>query len=372
MSFPLLPVTSSKVRYHFPMAQSNAFVFRNGYRAVDTLPTTVGFWLKFQIAQRIGLEGLPFQSDTIDVVTGWNMIGTISSALSPNTIIQMPPNIVNSPYFEYTNGYRQADSLRPSKGYWVKVSGDGQLILSSTLSAANQLMEKSFEPIAEIFIEDAEQGQQTLYLIDAKDFSTWKNSLELPPPPPIGAFDARFQSQRFAEILSVKNEAQRYTVNIQSSSYPVKLLWKPCRLEGVVEFIHEQTGKLLSRTSMKRNASVMISDPALSKIVIKVTPLHTIPTRYALYQNYPNPFNSSTTISFDLPEPSFVTLKVYNMLGQEVTTLISEKEYAAGTQTIRWNASDVSSGIYFYRLLVKDAQSGVQRFQQVNKLLLLK
>jgi hypothetical protein len=74
-----------------------------------------------------------------------------------------------------------------------------------------------------------------------------------------------------------------------------------------------------------------------------------LPNQLALKQNFPNPFNPSTTISFSIPERSHVTLKVFNILGQEVITLIDETRGAGDYETV-WDASDQASGIYFYRL----------------------
>jgi hypothetical protein len=85
---------------------------------------------------------------------------------------------------------------------------------------------------------------------------------------------------------------------------------------------------------------------------------------YALYQNYPNPFNPTTTIYFALPSKSFVTLKVFDILGREVSTIVSE-EMSTGNYTREWNAANRSSGIYFYRL-----QAG--SFTETKKLILLK
>ena len=90
----------------------------------------------------------------------------------------------------------------------------------------------------------------------------------------------------------------------------------------------------------------------------------TIPEDFVLLQNYPNPFNPSTTIEFSLPRASDVTLKVYNVLGKVVATLVNE-ELNVGTYTTQWNASGVASGIYFYRLKVRG-------FVQTKKLVLLK
>ncbi len=79
-----------------------------------------------------------------------------------------------------------------------------------------------------------------------------------------------------------------------------------------------------------------------------------LPSKYALFQNYPNPFNPSTQITFDVPTSEVVMLRVYNLLGQDVQTLIN-KSMAPGRYTVEWNGNDmlnndVASGVYFYEL----------------------
>tara|TARA_R110002126_G_scaffold200584_4_gene348180 strand:+ start:14491 stop:17628 length:3138 start_codon:yes stop_codon:yes gene_type:complete len=71
---------------------------------------------------------------------------------------------------------------------------------------------------------------------------------------------------------------------------------------------------------------------------------------FRLNQNYPNPFNPSTTISFDLPNAADVTLSVYNVLGQRVATLLNNKKYTSGSHTLSFNATNLASGVYIYRL----------------------
>ena len=89
-----------------------------------------------------------------------------------------------------------------------------------------------------------------------------------------------------------------------------------------------------------------------------------LPADYHLAQNYPNPFNATTTIEFDLPQSSYVTLKVYDLRGREVATLASGS-YPAGRYNINWNASKLASGVYVYRL-----QAGT--YSEINRLVLLK
>jgi hypothetical protein len=102
------------------------------------------------------------------------------------------------------------------------------------------------------------------------------------------------------------------------------------------------------------------------------------PREFVLKQNYPNPFNPTTTIEFDLPARSVVTLKVYNLLGQEVATLLDHELLEDGTQEAEFDASRVPSGVYFYRIsaatVPDDALSpaGGAQYTVTRKMVLLK
>jgi plastocyanin len=106
--------------------------------------------------------------------------------------------------------------------------------------------------------------------------------------------------------------------------------------------------------------------------------------RFELSQNYPNPFNPETMIRFELPGSGFVSLKVFDVRGEQVATVVDEYQ-AAGSRSIRWNASGIASGIYFYELMLRpsDSASPVQnrsstgaspskQFRQVRKMVLVR
>ncbi|MBI1932092.1 MAG: T9SS type A sorting domain-containing protein [Ignavibacteriales bacterium] len=94
------------------------------------------------------------------------------------------------------------------------------------------------------------------------------------------------------------------------------------------------------------------------------TQVDKIPNYYALNQNFPNPFNPETKISYSIAENSNVTLKVYNILGSEIATLVNKKQNS-GNYEVSFNAVNISSGIYFYTL-----QSG--NYTQTKKMVLVK
>ncbi len=106
------------------------------------------------------------------------------------------------------------------------------------------------------------------------------------------------------------------------------------------------------------------------KFVVSMNSSSERPRVYSLDQNYPNPFNPSTTINFDLPEPSHVSLVVYDVLGRKVAE-IANGLHEAGYHSATWNASDVASGVYFARFTATDV-SGNLKLSKVNKLLLTK
>ena len=89
-----------------------------------------------------------------------------------------------------------------------------------------------------------------------------------------------------------------------------------------------------------------------------------LPKNQQLFQNFPNPFNPATKIIYKIPEKSFVTIKVYDVLGNEITSLVNE-EKSAGEYTINFNGAELPSGIYFYRL-----QAG--SFIETKKMVLMK
>ena len=96
------------------------------------------------------------------------------------------------------------------------------------------------------------------------------------------------------------------------------------------------------------------------------------PKEYSLSQNYPNPFNPTTTIRYALPKESFVTLKIFNLLGQEIAALVDEL-MPMGEHQVQWQAGDLPSGVYLYRLEAYSlGNNNNRRYEDIKKLILLK
>lgn len=92
--------------------------------------------------------------------------------------------------------------------------------------------------------------------------------------------------------------------------------------------------------------------------------VETVPTEFALYQNYPNPFNPSTLIKYEVPEKSFVSIRVYDLLGEELATLVNE-EKSAGSYDVNFDAGQLSSGFYIYTIKAGN-------FTSTKKMMLMK
>ena len=242
----------------FPASTSAAYAYQNGYLQKDTLQHGTGYWLKFPLTSTITFGGQEVLADTFVLAPRWNIVGSLDVPLSVASIVSDPPGMVLSQFisFRADSGYRPVDTLMPGKGYWVRASTAGRLLLHAGTEVSAQ-----GKPAARIRI----------VVIS-----------EPPPAPP------------------------------EESS---------------------------------------VARPA-------------IPSEFALHQNYPNPFNPGTTIGFALPRETFVDLRVYDMLGRVVATLISETR-KTGEYRLRWEAGALPSGLYFYRLKAGD-------FIQTRKLLLVK
>jgi hypothetical protein len=106
-------------------------------------------------------------------------------------------------------------------------------------------------------------------------------------------------------------------------------------------------------------------DPVTGNLIGVKSVSGEIPNSFSLQQNYPNPFNPSTNIRFDMPKNDYVTLKVYDIIGREIRTLLKNEYVSAGVKEVVFDGSDVASGVYFYRIEAGD-------FKATKKMMLVK
>ncbi|MBI1808218.1 MAG: T9SS type A sorting domain-containing protein [Ignavibacteria bacterium] len=361
----------------YPSATSNAFAYQGSYAQRDTLKIGAGYWLKFSSAGISYVTGAAIARETISVADKWNMIGTLTDPVLISDITPISPTTIVSNYFGYSNssGYYTEDTLKPGKAYWIKVNTSGKLVLKTGLGfiapksslAQSKSPDKSkylaFEATAghranTLTVTDAKGREKTLYFSVASP-EIDLNKYELPPSPPTEIFDVRYVTNRIMEVAD-KERSKEATLRISAGEYPLTVAWKSHDIaQGAVLIVD---GKEIA---MKEDGETRILHPT-SHIKLRLLPAagRELPKEFALYQNYPNPFNPSTVIRYQLPVSGYVTLKIYNVIGQEVATLVNEMQ-EAGYKSVDWNAIAFSGGVYYYRLVTGD-------FSSVKKLVVVK
>jgi hypothetical protein len=290
------------------------------------------------------LTGDPVDDVGVSLAEGWNMIGSVSASagISDPGGIVIPGTMYDYPYGDPTT------SVEPGSGYWIRASAAGDVTISSGAGAA-KLAESTLEANTIRF-----NDIQTLY------FGARVNnvlSYSLPPRPFEGAFDVRFAGDwKLAEdggTIEVMNNTDKlsiaYDITIPAGEHMRWVL-----TDNRTEYELSGTGTI-----------EIVGN--VGSFVLNKAPV--VPETYVLSQNYPNPFNPVTNISYGLPKESFVTISVYNLMGQKVAELVND-DRNAGYHTVTWNSANligepVSSGVYVYTITAGN-------YQSVKKMILMK
>ncbi len=331
----------------FPEAVSPAYAFNGTYFQVDEFMMGSGYWLKFPEDTTHEMMGNP-EPGNIALSEGWNLIGPYHMYMDPSMITTEPAGIITSAFFGFDNGYFNATSIDPGHGYWVKASQDGEIVMNYAAGKVNP-NENDLAELARLIIRDAEGNSVTLYLGD-------KSGYEMPPVPPQGIFDARFSSGNMVESAISGADLQ-----LNSAVYPVQI-----SLDKGEVLVRDKIGGKFVNGKLSAGESIVITDNRITSVEISGT---VIPEEFSLSQNYPNPFNPSTTISFSLPIESSVKMKIFNVIGEEVYSL-KENVMEAGNHNVKFDASSLSSGIYFYSINVEGADG--RKFSDIKKMILMK
>jgi hypothetical protein len=183
-----------------------------------------------------------------------------------------------------------------------------------------------------IIVTDANGNSYTLYAVHGNiDLTRY----ELPPLPPAGLFDVRFSSGRIAEDLS-----STQSILVSGVTYPLKI-----KVENMSVTLKDESGKEIHK-ELNPGDEISINKSTVNKLMATE---ELIPNEYSLEQNFPNPFNSTTNIRYSVPADGFVNISIYNTLGEKVTEIVNGF-HKAGNYQVRFTASELSSGIYIYRM----------------------
>ncbi len=340
-------------RFRDPAAQ--VFILNGSYQSVTDLTPGSGYWMK-HLNFRIYNTGDEWPASGILYVpnipvqcnAGWNLIGPYQSAVPVSSITTTPPNLISSQFFGFTqgNGFQNVSVLNPGYGYLVKLSGAGKINLTPTFSDKIQVNNiKEHSDWIKLIFTDALDKSSVLYITSKNEQTDY---YELPPIPFPDIFDVRFSSGKYVECGS-----EEKSIQFQGVSYPVKIKVQNGQLKVRLEKGYEN---ILSEEN-----ELKIEDETIKKIFIQS---EIVLNEFRLYQNYPNPFNPTTKISWHSPTDSWQKLTIYDILGNEVTTLVDEFR-ESGNYQVEFNASQLTTGIYYYKLTAGN-------FSEVKKMLLIK
>ena len=381
-----LPVRASDSRKTalFPQAISPAFAYAGSYIIKDTLQLGVGYWLKFASAQSVDLGGGTVDRETLNVATGWNMIGSVSHAFPAGSVTPIPPVALMSREFGYSSGYIIADSIKPGRAYWLKVDQSGKVLLSSgpaslplvPSNVMNSSQESEGQPLGTLSFRQPSGIVRKLYLFSGASSAERNRQFELPPIPPEGSFDVRFPAtQTEAVFIGGNGMGRALPVRISTDVNDLTLGWDLKEPNESLSFILKN-GEHSSSYVLQRRGSVDIrlNSPVTSAVLIPVMNGKAgdmLPRSVVLGQNFPNPFNPTTTIEYGVPFSAVVKLVLYDILGRQVKELASGGE-AAGFYAVQWDATAASSGVYYYRLEVVNPADPARIYHETRKMFLVR
>jgi M6 family metalloprotease-like protein len=354
----------------FPTAVDSivfGYVPGQGYVRRYTLENGPGYYVNFATAQTLVHTGLILDSINVRVSGGWNIIGSISDKVPKLNICTEPQGILISICY-FDGGYHfltDSDSLKPGMGYWFNSTSNGNVILLKDFECPEG-EGIDLAGMDRFIVTDSEGKSQELYVANVDiDTAITEIDRSLPPPLPEIDFDARFNYGEFIKAVSIDSGEVDLEIDVQTNAYPITLSWEINPANGIeYTFLSDSGfGKISSL-----NKKLTFDENSMGKIKLsgKVNNSYSdnLPEKIDLFQNYPNPFNPITTIKYDLPNTSDVSLIIYDILGREVAKLVNEQQQP-GSYQIKWDASTISSGIYFYSITAGD-------FSQTKKMILLK
>jgi hypothetical protein len=341
-----------------------------------------GYWEKFPSATSNPITGAPRTWDSISVVAGWNIVGSISNPVDTSTITSMPLGLRASSWFGYSGGYNPVTQLTPGLGYWVKANGNGKFVFASPITGVLKVAGSSgvgaSEVLNSLVIRDSKGNSQTLYFGADAEQKVSVAAYAMPPVPPTGAFDARFETADGGSLVQTHGvkltTPVEFTINLQSDAYPISVSWKVNKGPAMYEITDGLGGNGFRSKEMWGEGSFRIANSGVTRLSLRLAGETQLPKEYTLSQNYPNPFNPTTSIKYALPVDSKVTIEVYNLLGQRVQTLVSEN-VEAGYHVAEWDGTgnlgqQLGSGTYFLKLAAMGANGTA--FSEVRKLMMLK
>jgi len=368
----------------------------------DSIYTGQAYWFK-----HIYENPVPFSSDsgmaipldpyTINLKNGWNMVG---SPFAFPVEVSADPNEVSALYFFGDSTNRDGWSLQeyrmdPWAGYAVYTDLDSATVdllpfpIEDEENSSNRIAEEGWTIV--LSAESERYIDKTMVIGRHRNAKDVKDGMDIPLLPPVSkglsvalSLDNGTRFEHSSDIRSIDQQNGVWSLSVSSASDPGPVQFSAAAEGSIapeisVAVLDIQTRKIYTdilvnsftideRLSLAYELKFVAGDPAyVESMLLEI--LSQIPSEFALGQNYPNPFNPITRLDYLLPRRSDVSIRVYNMLGQEIITLLRQ-EQPYGKYSVSWNGLDksgkqVASGVYFTEL-----RAGSIR--KTRKMLLLK
>jgi hypothetical protein len=345
----------------FPASTAGTlFGFDGAYTTPDALAAGEGYWLQFGQSGTETVEGTETTTVSSDLTTGWNLVTGPSCSVPLSSVADPSGVVAPGTLFGFNGAYTTPTTLEPGQGYWLQATGAGTITFDcstapteATLATATASATATPDHMA-LTVADAADRRQTLYVGAAPE----GRSYALPPPPPEGAFDARFDDD--TRLLT----ESKGLVRLQSDRYPLTVTLTDAGASatadrpGLLVDVLDGSGVVATHELERATASFTVRDPAAT--TLRVRAREDLPSSFALHGNYPNPFVDRTTVAFDLPEDAEVRLEVYDLLGRRVVST-SRRLSAGARQTVSLDGRRLTTGAYFYRLHAEMASGTVTK-----------
>lgn len=378
-------------------ANADSFTFEPGqaYWLISSRTRTIDFG-----------SGVSLRTDSTVSITlepGWNQIGIpYAFPVAWDTLISsIDTSMVGPLHFYREGGYDMADALQPFQGYFVFNRSQSDLNLTTpavefrgTDADTSLPRHNLVSSVLQIKAYCQKARDEFNFLGIKERASLYWDASDYPEPPPIGRYVSVYFPRNDWSIYpdnyttdyrSLVGEGQTWTFDVRSNVANSEVVLNFSGAESFAEDIEIVLVDEALNVTRNLRAAPDYSFPTGNtgvfkslKIVIgrkeyiarETASSGLIPTDFELSQNFPNPFNPTTAIRFGLPNAENVTIRIFDILGREVTTLVNGEQKEAGYHVVNWNGRDknerpVASGLYIYQI-----RAG--KFDQTRKMLLVK